>query len=52
MPAAGPIVYRTLRRALVHRFPFAVYYTLTTDLIEVRGVLHTSRRPASWRGRA
>ncbi len=29
IPAAGPVVYRALRRALLHRFPFAIYYTLS-----------------------
>jgi plasmid stabilization system protein ParE len=49
MPAAGRLVYRTLRRALLRRFPFAIYYILGPDLIEVRGVLHTSRHPRAWR---
>jgi len=52
MPSAGRMVYRTLRRALVHRFPFAVYYVLSGDSIEVRAVLHTSRHPQTWRRRA
>jgi plasmid stabilization system protein ParE len=52
MPAAGRVVHRTLRRALVRRFPFAVYYVLSGDLIEVRGVLHGSRHPRTWRRRA
>jgi toxin ParE1/3/4 len=52
MPAAGLVVHRTLRRALVRRFPFAVYYVLGADLIEVRGVLHSSRHPRTWRRRA
>ena len=52
MPSAGRMVYRTLRRALVHRFPFAVYYVLNGDSIEVRAVLHTSRHPQTWRRRA
>ena len=52
MPAAGRVVYRTLRRALVRRFPFAIYYVLGGDLIEVRAVLHGSRHPRTWRRRA
>jgi len=52
MPGAGPVVHRTLRRALVRRFPFAVYYVLSAELIEVRGVLHGSRHPRTWRRRA
>ena len=52
MPAAGRLVHRTLRRALVRRFPFAIYYVLRADLIEVRGVLHSRRHPRTWRRRA
>jgi plasmid stabilization system protein ParE len=52
MPSAGRMVYRTLRRALVHRFPFAFYYVLSGESIEVRAVLHTSRHPQTWRRRA
>ena len=52
MPAAGRVVYRTLRRALVRRFPFAIYYVLGAEVIEIRGVLHNSRHPRTWRRRA
>jgi plasmid stabilization system protein ParE len=52
MPAAGRVVYRTLRRALVRRFPFAIYYILGADLIEIRAVLHGRRHPRTWRRRA
>jgi plasmid stabilization system protein ParE len=52
MPMAGRLVHRTLRRALVRRFPFAIYYVVTADLIEVRAVLHNRRHPRMWRRRA
>jgi toxin ParE1/3/4 len=51
-PEGGRAVHRTLRRVLVRRFPFAVYYSLSPDLIEIRGVLHYSRHPRTWRRRA
>jgi len=34
---AGRPVHRTLRRALMRRFPFTVYYNVAGDLIEIRG---------------
>jgi toxin ParE1/3/4 len=46
-PAAGPIVYRGLRRVLVPRFPYSVYYRVEAEIIEVRGVLHNRRSPAT-----
>ena len=53
MAEIGPKVYRGLRRVLMRRrFPFAVYYRLEKDLVEVRGVIHTSRDPRVWKGRA
>ena len=52
MLAAGRVVHRTLRRASIRRFPFGVYYILGADLIEIRGVLHNSRDPRTWRRRA
>ena len=52
MPLAGRIVHRGLRRALLRRFPFTVYFTVTADLIEIRGVLHNGRHPRTWLRRA
>ena len=52
MPLAGRIVHRGLRRALLRRFPFTVYFTVTADLIEIRGVLHNRRHPRTWLRRA
>ncbi|MBI4502283.1 MAG: type II toxin-antitoxin system RelE/ParE family toxin [Gemmatimonadetes bacterium] len=48
-PEAGPEVYRKLRRVLVDHFPYAVYYSLSTELVSIRAVIHTSRDPKHWR---
>ena len=50
-PEAGPIVHSELRRLLLYRFPYAVYYTLTDEIVEVRAVLHQRSAPARWRSR-
>jgi hypothetical protein len=34
-PHLYPVVYRNLRRAVVRRFPFAVFYDVTEDEIQV-----------------
>jgi len=52
MPLAGWPVHRTLRRALMRRFPFTVYYSVAADLIEIRAVLHNRRHPRTWLRRA
>ena len=39
-PEMFPVVYRTARRALLNRFPYAVYFLLTDDLIVVIAFFH------------
>ena len=50
-PDAGPPAHRDLRRVLVPRFPYAVYYRVAGQGIEVRGCLHQHRDPQAWRRR-
>jgi plasmid stabilization system protein ParE len=50
-PHMYPIVYRTLRRAVVRRFPFAVFYEVTADEIQVVAVFHSRRDPEVWKSR-
>ena len=50
-PPSYPIVYRTLRRAVVRRFPFAVFYDVTADEIHVIAVFHSRRDPEIWKSR-
>ena len=50
-PHLYPIVYRTLRRAVVRRFPFAVFYEVTADEIQVVAVFHSRRNPEVWKSR-
>ncbi|MBF0503257.1 MAG: type II toxin-antitoxin system RelE/ParE family toxin [Candidatus Riflebacteria bacterium] len=51
----GPLQFQQLRsgirRALLHRFPYGVFFSLEHDLIVVIGVLHASRDPAEWQRR-
>lgn len=53
--ADGPLTYQHLRsgirRALVRRFPYAVYFSVENDVVVVLAVLHASRRPAEWQRR-
>src|SRR5436309_2746504 len=44
-------VYRNLRRALVRRFPYAVFYVPRAEALIVVAVLHTARDPHVWRVR-
>jgi len=51
----GPFKYQHLRsgvrRALVRRFPYAVYFAVEEPVIVVLTVLHASRDPAEWQRR-
>ena len=47
-PMAFGFVRGKLRRALVHRFPFGVFYVLTEQRIVVVAVLHAARDPRLW----
>lgn len=51
----SPLAYQDLRggilRALVRRFPYAVYFAIEDDLVVVLAVLHVSRDPAEWQRR-
>ena len=52
LPQAGPVVHREVRRILLRRFPYAVYYLLNQDVIDVLAVMHMHRDPSRWRRRA
>lgn len=50
-PEVHAIVRLNYRRALVRRFPYAVFYEHDGHSLTVFGVLHTSRNPEKWRRR-
>lgn len=44
-------VYGRYRRALVDRFPYAIYYHVEAERIVVHAIIHTSRHSRHWRRR-
>jgi plasmid stabilization system protein ParE len=50
-PLLHALAYRKLRRALVRRFPFGVFYVVRSESVIVVAVLHTARNPRVWRAR-
>jgi plasmid stabilization system protein ParE len=50
-PLQYPDVHRGIRRALVHRFPYAIFYRQTADAIQVIAITHQARDPRIWRRR-
>ncbi|MFQ5632611.1 MAG: hypothetical protein ACE5I1_27905 [bacterium] len=44
-------VYKHVRRALLRRFPFGIFYFLDKSSIIVIAVYHGKRDPKSWQSR-
>lgn len=44
-PESFPVAAGEVRRAVLHRFPYAVFYQLNRDQILVLAVFHASRKP-------
>ena len=47
-PRLHPVVHRDVRRALLSRFPYAVYFVAEGDEVTVLAVLHVRRSPEAW----
>ena len=48
-PEGYPIIYQGVRRALLHRFPYGIFFIWDREMISVLAVMHTARNPAKWR---
>lgn len=44
-PLRYPTIYQELRRCLLRRFPYAVYFKVENDQIIVFGLFHCARNP-------
>ncbi|MBV5272740.1 MAG: type II toxin-antitoxin system RelE/ParE family toxin [Lamprocystis purpurea] len=51
MPEINARVHKEYRRALVRRFPYAVFYEYVADTVTVFCIFHTARSPEKWRRR-
>jgi len=51
-PEMSPIIYRDLRRKLVERFPYAIFYRVYPGLVYVVAIMHAKQNPAIWKRRA
>jgi plasmid stabilization system protein ParE len=50
-PEMHALIHQNYRRALVRRFPYAVFYEYADGTVTVYCVFHTSRNPRKWRRR-
>jgi len=49
MPFRFPMIENGVRRSLLNRFPYAVYFVVGSDRVVVIAVLHQHRAPQAWK---
>lgn len=47
-PESSPVLHRGVRRALLPRFPYLIFYVARPERVAVLAVLHHARNPAVW----
>lgn len=47
-PESSPVLYRGIRRAVMSRFPYLIFYVVQPTRVAVLAVLHHARNPATW----
>ncbi len=47
-PDANRVMYRNVRRAVVARFPYLIFYVADAERVDILAVLHHARSPADW----
>lgn len=47
-PRQFPMIHREIRRHLVRRFPYAIFYIPRPETISVLAILHCRRDPEAW----
>jgi plasmid stabilization system protein ParE len=50
-PQQFPIVFKNVRRALLRRFPYSLFFVLEGDALLVIACFHASRDPPQWQKR-
>lgn len=51
-PTAYAVVHKQVRRALLRRFPYGIFYLVEGETIVVLACFHGSRDPKQWQRRA
>ena len=50
-PFQYPVVHGEKRRVLLHRFPYALIYTVAVDEVVILACMHGRRDPKRWQSR-
>jgi toxin ParE1/3/4 len=51
-PLLFSLIHKDIRRAVVHRFPYGVFFRLVEKSIVVLAVFHARRDPRGWQNRS
>lgn len=50
-PKSFPIAHKEVRKYVVKKFPFVIYYRIVHTVIQVIAIFHSSRNPEIWNER-
>ncbi|MGI0482478.1 type II toxin-antitoxin system RelE/ParE family toxin [Geminocystis sp. CENA526] len=50
-PFASPIIHNNIRRKLLPRFPYGLFYVIQDDIVFVLACFHVKRDPQQWKRR-
>jgi hypothetical protein len=50
-PQRAPVVRDSIRRAMMRRFPFGIFYSLEADVLVILAIVHAHRDPQGWPSR-
>ncbi|BFM40213.1 type II toxin-antitoxin system RelE/ParE family toxin [Synechocystis sp. LKSZ1] len=50
-PLTYSVIYKQVRRALIRRFPYGIFYVLEKDCVVVIACFHSKQNPKSWKTR-
>ena len=50
-PFSFPEIHKNVRKYVVKKFPFVIYYQVTESVIRIIAIFHTSRNPEIWNDR-
>ncbi len=50
-PLSSPLVTKAIRRAILRRFPYCIYFVIREHDLVVLAILHGRRKPGTWKQR-
>jgi plasmid stabilization system protein ParE len=51
MPEMHSVELKDARRALIHRFPYSIFYRYADGTVMIQAVFHNARDPRKWQAR-